>query len=205
MQVVVLGMHRSGTSATTGVLNALGVHVGERLLMKGRMNDAHYEDRDFLRTNESILRRLGGRWDDPPRIEAIEKARTHYDAHIRQLIKRKDKRRLWGWKDPRTCLTATLYVPHLSDPRYIYVMREEDATVDSLIRRSGRDVEFWRRLRTHYITCVVKFLHGKKYLRVWYEDLTNKATAQDTVKALNDYVGGNGNVKAALSRVRFKE
>lgn len=205
MQVVVLGMHRSGTSATTAALNALGVHVGDNLLMRGRLNDAHYEDRDFLRLNETILHRLDGRWDNPPRIEAIERCAERYAMHIEQLIRRKNKRKLWGWKDPRTCLTISLYEPFLRDPRYIKVMREPEAVAASLVKRSGRTLEFWRKLHIHYITCVEKFLHGKSHLVVWYEDLTDKAMARDTLAAMNKYVNGNGKIADAIKKIKFNE
>lgn len=201
MQVVVLGMHRSGTSVTTAVLNALGVHVGDNLLMKGKLNDAHYEDRDFLRLNETILRRLDGHWDRPPRIEDIIRVKGMYAPHIEQLIMRKDKRKAWGWKDPRTCITAPLYEPFLSDPRYIKVMRKPEAVAQSLVRRSGRTLEFWRKLHIHYITRVEKFLHRKPHLVVWYEDLVDKDKVDTALQDLNAYIGGNGKIGKAKERI----
>lgn len=204
MQVVVLGMHRGGTSVTAGILQALGVHMGERLLMKGRMNDAHYEDRDFLRLNETILRRLKGRWDNPPTIEAIESVRGRYAPYIQNLIKTKDKRKLWGWKDPRTCLTISLYAPYLINPRYIQVKRSDEAVCASLVKRSGHNVEFWRGLHIRYLTSLVRFFKEHERLTIWYEDLMDRDRAPSTIAAINEYVSGNGNVREAIKRIKFR-
>ena len=63
--VVVLGMHRSGTSALTRVLNRLGVDIGNRLLPPFAGNESGFwEHRDIIETHESLLAELGSSWDD---------------------------------------------------------------------------------------------------------------------------------------------
>ena len=56
--IIVLGAHRSGTSALSRVLDELGVFVGSRL-------DSNHESWFFLRLNVWLLSRCGGRWDHP--------------------------------------------------------------------------------------------------------------------------------------------
>ncbi|MBS3936798.1 MAG: hypothetical protein KGZ43_11555 [Sulfuritalea sp.] len=55
--LVVVGMHRSGTSATTGALRCLGVSLGDRLYAGHRgINDkGYFEHSDIADTNDEVL------------------------------------------------------------------------------------------------------------------------------------------------------
>src|SRR5260221_9287576 len=63
--VVVVGMHRSGTSALARALPALGVELGNRLMppIAGENDKGFWEDLDVNELNIEILRRLGAEWD----------------------------------------------------------------------------------------------------------------------------------------------
>ena len=57
--VVVLGMHRSGTSAITRGLEVLGVNLGDNLYPAAIDNPkGFWEDNDFLGINEELLAHL---------------------------------------------------------------------------------------------------------------------------------------------------
>ena len=58
--IVVLGMHRSGTSLVTRLLVEMGVYMGPRLDVR------NWEDADFQKTNQTILDMAGGNWGKPP-------------------------------------------------------------------------------------------------------------------------------------------
>lgn len=63
--LVVLGMHRSGTSALTRLLHTAGADAGGRLLGASAGNElGHWEDAFVVETNERLLAALGRRWDD---------------------------------------------------------------------------------------------------------------------------------------------
>ncbi|HLA78133.1 MAG TPA: sulfotransferase family protein, partial [Vicinamibacteria bacterium] len=78
--VVVLGMHRSGTSALTGLLGLLGVELGSNLHPANEFNQAGYfEHLDLLDVHERLFRALGSSWDDPrplplgwPQVPAVQ-------------------------------------------------------------------------------------------------------------------------------------
>ncbi|MHB0874384.1 MAG: hypothetical protein ACYC1J_13295, partial [Acidithiobacillus ferrooxidans] len=85
--LVVLGMHRSGTSAIARGLQALGASLGDALLPAGFDNPkGFWEDRDMLRINEALLAELQSAYDRvglltpddrPPVVAALENdART---------------------------------------------------------------------------------------------------------------------------------
>lgn len=63
--VFVLGMHRSGTSALTRALAALGADLGDRLMkpIRGNNEKGFFEDTRFYELNERIQKRLGQDWD----------------------------------------------------------------------------------------------------------------------------------------------
>ncbi|MBS1528172.1 MAG: hypothetical protein JST19_21175, partial [Bacteroidetes bacterium] len=54
--LIILGMHRSGTSLVTNWLYHCGLQVGENLLGKNAGNEeGHFEDTEFLKLHEEIL------------------------------------------------------------------------------------------------------------------------------------------------------
>ncbi len=66
--VLVVGMHRSGTSAVAGALGAVGltlVHPDDRMEWP-ESNPEHWESLSLGLHNEDLLTRLDGAWDAPP-------------------------------------------------------------------------------------------------------------------------------------------
>lgn len=136
-QIIVLGPHRSGTSMVAGILHHLGVFMGEDLVM-GNMPEqptGYFEDREFLQLNERILSRAGGGWQDIPDQAAINSTADRFSEEIADLIGRRSEHKIWGWKDPRTCLTLPLYLRFLSNPHIVIVQRDYLAIKASLIKR----------------------------------------------------------------------
>src|SRR5580704_9217804 len=63
--LVVLGMHRSGTSALTGMLHHLGVALGEHLMPATQDNPRGYwEHSDIVAVHERLMAALGWAWDE---------------------------------------------------------------------------------------------------------------------------------------------
>ena len=55
-QIVVLGMHRSGTSLLSSILRRMGVNMGTNFLNEDYWNPyGYWEDKDFLWINKGIL------------------------------------------------------------------------------------------------------------------------------------------------------
>ena len=68
--VLVIGSHRSGTSALTGGMGALGLALprDEDRLEWEESNPDHFESVGMLLFDERVLRSLGGTWQRPPKI-----------------------------------------------------------------------------------------------------------------------------------------
>ena len=204
--VIVLGMHRSGTSLVASMLEAMGVDMGERL-MPASLDNPHgyYEDLDFYEMNEAILEEAGGSWWQPPSQQAIDAAGEALKYPIGRLVNERDWKKLWGWKDPRTCLTAGLYHPHLDDARYVLVSRDSPDVVASLTRRNGTGD--WQRLIQIYQHRLHTFFRatGAPVLRVRYEDLTHPKAAPKQALKLAKFIGLDRYAAArALDRIEYR-
>ena len=104
-------MHRSGTSAVTGLLNLLGASAGAEsdLIASDQANSkGYYENMELSDFQERLLRRLGGRWDKPPQLATgwQQSPRLLRDVGRGRRIVRNlyEPSTAWVWKDPRTCL-----------------------------------------------------------------------------------------------------
>lgn len=63
--LLVLGMHRSGTSAFTRVFSLLGADLPKNLLGQNPTNEAgHWESLDLVAIHDDLLATAGSRWDD---------------------------------------------------------------------------------------------------------------------------------------------
>ena len=140
--VCVLGMHRSGTSLVAGLLRELGVDLGpdEALLPADSNNESGYfELRELVHLNNDILAELGGSWDQPPDLspgwEGSEQLAELRDSARELLIRQFAGSPLWGWKDPRTCLTLSLWQALAPDLRYVLCVRNPADVVRSLRER----------------------------------------------------------------------
>jgi hypothetical protein len=141
--VVVLGMHRSGTSLVTRLVNLLGLAVcREQDLLVGHKANArgHWESRSLLDLNDRLLDELGGAWFCPPPVgpEQLSRLLDRHGSEALAMLRHAHPQRPWVWKDPRTCLLLPFWSAIL--PRrtaYVLVVRHPLEVSDSLVRRDG--------------------------------------------------------------------
>ena len=89
-QVIVLGMHRSGTSILSKVLINLGVDMGEGDTKGGISNiDGHNEDFEMLSINEKILEKLNATWYEPPNIDDVEREKGYISSFYSGFAKKR--------------------------------------------------------------------------------------------------------------------
>lgn len=192
--ICVLGMHRAGTSATTGALSRLGLHVGppERLMPSRDDNPAGFFEHQALSDlNDEILRRLGGTWDEPPALRAgwqDDPGLGDLRDRARGLL-REDfgAAPLWAWKDPRTCLTLPFWQPLLPGPRYVLCVRNPLDVARSLQVRNGFSIQKGVTLWMQHMTSAVRHLTSAPVLVVAYNDLLDLTEIE--VGRLAAYVG----------------
>ncbi len=140
--LVILGMHRSGTSLITQWLNKSGLSVGENLIGPGAGNtEGHFEDLDFCNIHQEIL--ALNNLPDTGIISAGEiRVSDYHKKELRNMIGLKSlKFNGFGWKDPRTCLFLKTYRELLPEARYLLIVRDYAEVVTSLLKRDFRHVE----------------------------------------------------------------
>jgi hypothetical protein len=144
MGVLVLGMHRSGTSALARVVNLLGFHVGDEgaLVRPSAANPAgHWEVEALSQFNAELLVALDGTGSAPPAAAADELsalAGGEWGTRAKELIDESFAGRPWVWKDPRLCLLLPFWRRVLDEaPTVVATVRNPLEVADSLEVRSG--------------------------------------------------------------------
>jgi hypothetical protein len=180
-EVIILGMHRSGTSMLSGIVERLGIDMGDDQPGRQFSNPmGHYEDGDFLTLNESILATAGGSWNNPPAADLINDQALGFGDRLEQIIRgkfQKNENQSWGWKDPRTSLTIQLYFPYLKNPYILWCQRDQAAISNSLWKRNKITPQQSERLTDHYQLMIGDFIEKHPeipVLRVSYQDIVNR-------------------------------
>ncbi|SIN79684.1 glycosyltransferase [Salinivibrio sp. ES.052] len=141
--VVVLGMHRSGTSALTKALEVLGVSLSENLMPEGEFNPkGHWEDLDIVAINDKLLAHYGCVWFSPYQPE-LDLDDPFVDALIDEAVAllrgRISALGCYGFKDPRTSRLLAFWQAVFAranvTPKYVYAVRNPLDIVKSLQKR----------------------------------------------------------------------
>lgn len=145
--VIVLGMHRSGTSALTGVLRLLGVDLGARLLdaQEGVNPKGFWEHAAVVDLHDALLEEFHSGWWDAlalPDDWMTSPAAIHCRKSLEQLIRQEfTGDRLWSVKDPRSCRLMPLWGDVMAKtavhPNYILMLRHPAEVAASLAHRDG--------------------------------------------------------------------
>lgn len=160
---VILGMHRSATSLVAkGMSNIIHLgHVNDLLPPQADNPEGFYENMKFMDLNNRILFKAGGNWLEPPSHEAILKVKDEFQDEIKALVNEFSGYELWGWKDPRTCLTISLFHEHLTNPHYVSIFRNPHEVANSLNKRNQISKQKAIRLCLEYNFRIIKFLNEK--------------------------------------------
>ncbi len=118
--LVVLGMHRSGTSALTRVLNIAGAALPTMLIGASKGNEiGHWESDALVRYHDVMLKGLGSSWHDWQSLDlsslSIER-RLEIKQEIANIIASEFAQApLFVVKDPRICRFAPLFIEALNE------------------------------------------------------------------------------------------
>lgn len=178
--IFVLGMHRSGTSACTRVLNLLGCALSDQLLGSGDGNEAgHWESIEALSLNEEMLASAGSSHDDWGPINTDWR-----ESAIRgQMIQRASKiladhaelGPLFAIKDPRMCRLADVWleaaVEAEVEPLVLLMLRNPDEVAASLEARDLMATGYAELLWLRYVLDAEFFTRGQKRVICRYDQL----------------------------------
>ncbi len=177
--VLVLGMHRSGTSFMIRALNLSGLWLGaetELSTVEGRAMignpKGNYENREAININDFILKKSGGAWYNPPRQLSSDEADAQrirtFCAALEQGRPAEFQR--WGWKDPRTLLTLNVWLRALQKRVFIVAsFRHPTAVAQSLLARDKIPMEVGYALWIHYNTLLLAYMEAFPHILVRFD------------------------------------
>ena len=172
----VIGMHRSGTSAVTGLLTGLGLHgpSDEDLIPASQWNErGNNESASLTRFNERLLRTLGGSWAAPPVLAEGWDEDLSVDEERLQagpLVTATFTSHPFVWKDPRNCLLLPFWRSVIVPPdAAIFVYRHPREVAESIRARDGFTLTHGLALWERYVRSAASNLNGIPTLLVRFD------------------------------------
>ncbi len=147
MQIIIMGMHRSGASAVAGVVTLMGAYFGETdEAAPPEPGDplGPMERKDVQAINDEIIRLARGRWDAVSEFDLrhlSSELRGSVRERIHRLIAQIDAYQPWFIKDTRFSLTFPLWREHLPETVCVMVERNPLQIAGSLRRRGACSVQ----------------------------------------------------------------
>jgi hypothetical protein len=181
--LLVLGMLRSGTSATTRALGLLGASMGPEASM-----GMFWENQPMRRVNRNILDAFDGDWDSPPALPADWVRRPEVRAFIPQaratLLQEFGSAAVMVWKDPRTCITLPFWRDVFDEePIVVFIHRHPVEVASSATTRNqltrGHGFAVWERFNADALVNAV----GLPTVVLEYEPLV-----EDPIGTMNSLV-----------------
>jgi GT2 family glycosyltransferase/glycosyltransferase involved in cell wall biosynthesis len=157
MQIFVLGMHRSGTSVVTRLINLMGGHFGPESAGTGANAEnpkGSWERRDVRDENEAVLWSSGADWwkvADFSLERVPVDAQKRFSRNVPKIIRHLDTHRPWVVKEPRFCLLFPMWRRHVVTPVCVLVHRPPIQVAHSLQQRSGFPLAFGLALWERYL------------------------------------------------------
>jgi hypothetical protein len=185
--VLVVGMHRSGTSAVARGIAALSVYLGNDFLDAQPENPTGYwEDRGIVEIDERVLKALDLRWDDVAPIAPDDFRR--FRIRLLQLGASRYVKRtftphpIWGFKDPRVIRLLPFWQSVLqsckADDAYVVAIRNPRSVEASLFRRQSMDSATAQRLWLAHMVPFLRRIRGRPMVVVDYDLLMLEPRAQ---------------------------
>ncbi len=149
--VVVLGMHRSGTSAITRGLQVLGVDLGDSFMppKAGNNDKGFWEDIDLNALNMEMQSALGSDWHHLAPIESADVVFLRKNGYLLRAVELLRKKAgaapIFGFKDPRVAkllpFWKEVFVACGFDVSYVLCVRHPLSVIKSLAKRDGFEAE----------------------------------------------------------------
>jgi GT2 family glycosyltransferase/glycosyltransferase involved in cell wall biosynthesis len=203
MQIIVLGMHRSGTSATARLINLMGASVGHPDLIGRPAQDnakGFWERSDVRDLNDRLLARNSASWDDPT-VAGLSVDPAPEDAtELANIIFALDADRPWVVKDPRLCLTFPIWRPLLEAPVCVFPLRHPEEVAGSLRERNGFPATLSLALWERYTLSAIASARGLPVIWVDYSRLVAQPEAFTTTMHADLQAAGCTGLRLPSSR-----
>jgi hypothetical protein len=174
---ILLGMHRSGTSALAGVLGLCGLTVPKTMVPASETNQRGFWEPAAIKAfNDEALQRLGSTWHElfPTRWPDLGERELN---HLRQrafalLADEYERGTHILLKEPRMCRLLPLWQPVLEElanrVAYPFIIRNPVEVAKSLHERNGFDLSHGQLLWARYMLDAEFHTRGKRRAVVSY-------------------------------------
>lgn len=139
--ILILGMHRSGTSCLAGTLQQAGVYLGDVSVYNKYNKKGNRENSSTMSLNEKILEYNKASWDTPPETLEWNDSLEEEGKDIIQDFEKKCHSSHWGFKDPRVLLTLPFWNKLLPNASFIGTFRHPMNVAKSLNNRNNSSIE----------------------------------------------------------------
>lgn len=194
--VVILGMHRSGTSALAGALPSIGAEMGNSLLSADHRNEKGYwEDQDIKSFNDGLLQNIDSRWDH---ISAVsEKDLRHlraggFDRTAVKILKNKISGfDIYGLKEPQITKLLPFWLEVFEqlggNCQFVVSLRNPLSSAISLTKRDGltRQHGYW--LWFNHMVAAIQLADSHPMIVVGYDHLLMDPDAE--IRRMADFLG----------------
>lgn len=188
-RIVVLGMHRSGTSCVGELLAAMGAYFGPSAMGTGdNIENPHglFERRDLRRLCHFILQQARAEWWATSRFSVDRlpaEAGARIDDMLAAMLADLDAHEPWSIKEPRLCILLPMLRAQLGPVTAVCVWRDPLEVAQSLNTRDAMPLEFGIALWERYVRA--SFAAGTPSVIVSYNRLIADPAAT-TRKLLDD-------------------
>lgn len=190
MKVIVVGLPRSGTSFLTGLIVRMGFDPGPKKLLRSanQFNPyGYYENMKLMKIDHDLLKKFGGKVMNPPELpKDWIKLCIKEQKKIRQVV---DREGIEIYKGNMLVILADLYDVLFPNVKWIYISRNEDDIVRSLIAADNEnmlDKKFLYELITYWKRSWYKNKISKNCLEVRYEDFFE--SPEKTIRLIAKYL-----------------
>ena len=180
-QIIVLGMHRSGTSCITGSLELSGAHAGYNSDLTGVSPEnpkGFWERRDIRNFCDTVFHGCDADWWKLSQFsvanipfEVKDKAITLAQPAIRSL----NVHHPWVIKEPRLCVLLPILLELLNHPACVHIVRNPLEVAHSLKVRNGFSLQQGIALWEVYNHMAIQNTHHLKVIRIRYESLIKQS------------------------------
>ncbi len=138
--IIVLGMHRSGTSCLMGSLEKYGLYSGAISTRSPYNKKGNREHKNIVALNDKVLKLNKACWHNPSNsTEWDDELRRERDEIIKSFLNTKEI--FFGFKDPRTLFTLAFWEEGFSTEniilKYVGTFRNPSAVMSSFKNRNN--------------------------------------------------------------------
>ena len=181
--LIIIGMHRSGTSMVAHLLRELGIFAGRKL-------DPNHEAIFFQNLNDWLLQMAGANWTHPSSFQELlthKLLRKQCETIIRiwlsthvcvsymgiwKFFRYHSIFNLpfpWYWKDPRSTITLPIWFNIFPQAKVLYLIRNGVDVANSLMKRSQKILK--NSVNNPLFKKSIRKINISKYYKGWTKPL----------------------------------